>query len=198
MLFLLTINRSIKVLDPVTGKRSIAHFYRNCEIWPRLNPSFVLASTTGPIRATASKTLFMGGNGKVTLTAMLHRLHWIAGQKCFVKVSVVNHTKKTIRSLILSLVRTTVCFKPHPHLDALPYSREDSADPDACQTSTMQKQVSESILEMGERGSKGHASAKGWWTGVSPGEDMTFSHFILLPVSCSCIIIPATLIFSTY
>jgi hypothetical protein len=171
------------VKDRVTEKRSIAHFYRNCEIWPRLNPSVVLASLSKPLQATTSKSLFMGGNGKVTLTATLHRLHWIAGQKCFVKVTVVNYTKKTIKSLVLSVVRTTTCFKPHPHLDALPYDREHAADPDACQTSTTQKQVSESILEMGQRSTKRHVSAKGWWTGVNPGEDTTFSHFILLPVS---------------
>jgi hypothetical protein len=53
---------------------------------------------------------------------------------------------------------------------------------DACQTTTSSKQVMECTLEMGQRGAKGHASAKGWWTGVGPGERLDFSHFISLPV----------------
>lgn len=148
-------------------------------MWPRINPSVVLAPEPEPLHATASKGLFMGGSGKVTLTAMMHRLHWIAGQQCFVKVTAVNNTKKTIRSLTLTLLRSTVIFKPHPHLDL------DSAtelDPDACQTTTTQKPIAQATLDMGQRGARGHASAKGWWTGVLPGETLDFSHFILLPV----------------
>ena len=122
----------------------------------------------------------MGGTGKVTLRASLHRLHWIAGQQCCVKVSVMNATKKAIKSLTLTLVRSTVIFKPDARLDALNDSH--NLDPDACQTSTTQKVVTESVLELGQRGARGHASAKGWWTGVGPGEYTEFSYFIQLPV----------------
>lgn len=129
---------------------------------------------------STSRGLFRGGSGKVDMTASLHRLHWIAGQQCYINVSVTNRTKKTIKSLTLSLLRSTVIFKPDLRLDALAGNHD--VDPDACQTSTSQKQVSESVLEMGQRGARGHASAKGWWTGVSPGEHLNFSHFIALPV----------------
>lgn len=47
----------------------------------------------------------------------------------------------------------------------------------------MVKEVAESVLEMGRNASKGHASAKGWWTGVAPGQELELSHFILIPVS---------------
>lgn len=128
----------------------------------------------------------MGGDGKVKLTATIHRLHWIAGQQCSVKVSVVNDTKKTVRSLTLTLIRSTVVFKPNPQLDALPPSHSHEADPDACQTSTSQKEVASTTLEMGQHGSRGHASAKGFFLGVAPGETLDFSHLILIPVSvCS-------------
>ncbi|KAF9041746.1 E set domain-containing protein [Hymenopellis radicata] len=170
---------SIKVKERETGKRSIAHFYRDCEIWPRLNPSVVLAPSPTPIRNTTSKGLFMGGNGQITLSASIHRLHWVAGQYCCVKAHVTNYTKKTIKSLTLSLSRSTVFFKPRPYLE-VDCQQEDN-DPDACQTSTTDRQVAESTLQMGQRGARGHASAKGWWTGVQPGETQEFSHFLLLP-----------------
>ncbi|KAF5385239.1 hypothetical protein D9615_001281 [Tricholomella constricta] len=169
--------RSIKVKDSISDSRSIAHFYRNCEIWPRLNPSAILLPAEKPLQAATTKSLFMGGSGKVELTASVHRLHWIAGQQCFVKVSVDNASKKTIKSLALALIRSTVVFKPDHRLDAF-----GDMDPDACQTSTTQKQVAESVLEMGQRSARGHASAKGWWTGVPPGHQLEFSHSILLPL----------------
>ncbi|KAK0481713.1 hypothetical protein IW261DRAFT_1397645 [Armillaria novae-zelandiae] len=170
---------SIKVKELDTGKRSIAHFYRDCEIWPRLNPSTILAPAIVPLQAHVTKSIFMGGCGKVTLSASLHRLHWVAGQQCCVKASVTNHTKKTIKSLTLSLFRSTVVFKPRPYLDVQGVNVEQ--DPDACQTTTAEKQVAESTLQMGQHGSRGHASAKGWWTGVPPGDEQEFCHFILIP-----------------
>lgn len=173
---------SLKVREAETGKRSIAHFYRDCEIWPRLNPSVVLAPASVPIQATTSKSLFMGGTGKVTLTATLHRLHWVAGQQCYVKVSVANYTKKVVKSLTLTLFRTTVVFKPRPHLNV---ETSTELDADACLTSTSQKQVAESTLEMSQCPGRGHASAKGWWAGVQGRQTMDFSHFLLIPVRYS-------------
>lgn len=170
--------RSFKVKSG-SGERSIAHFYRNCEIWPRLDPSLALSNASRPLLAQVSKKLFFGGKGKISLSAQLHRLTWIAGQRCYIKFKVTNETKKTVKSLTLALIRTITTFKPHPQLDALP----GCADPDACQTSTTRKKVAVSILEMGHTGEKGHASAKGWWTGIGPKQNMKFSHFILLPVS---------------
>ncbi|GLB35886.1 putative arrestin (or S-antigen), C-terminal domain [Lyophyllum shimeji] len=170
---------SIKVKDPTSNSRSIAHFYRDCEIWPRLNPSVILAPAARPLQATTRKGLFMGGSGKVDLTPSIHRFHWIAGQECFVKVIILNGSKKTINSLTLALIRSTVVFKPDRRLDAL--SDADYMDPDACQTSTTEKAVAESVLEVGQRATRGHASAKGWWSGVAPGEHREFSHSILLP-----------------
>lgn len=171
----------MKVKDSSSGKRSIAHFYRTCEVWPRLDLRSVLAPAQRPIQASTVKSFAVlgGGDGKVKLSASLHRLQWIAGQSCQVKVHVENDTKKTVRSLMLTLIRTTTLFKPRPALDI------GSEDPDACQTSTTHKTVADSILEMGQRGTRGHASAKGWWTGVAPHQELSFSHSILLPVSLS-------------
>ncbi|KAF8078900.1 hypothetical protein FPV67DRAFT_84009 [Lyophyllum atratum] len=170
---------SIKVKDSVSDSYSIAHFYRDCEIWPRLNPSTILAPAERPVLATTLKSLFLGGSGKVDLTASVHRLYWIAGQQCFVKVNVTNASKKMVNSLALALIRSTVVFKPERHPDVLDDGH--NMDPDACQTSTTQKRVAESVLQLGQRGTRGHASAKGWWTGVAPGDQLEFSHSILLP-----------------
>ncbi|KAI0931843.1 hypothetical protein AcW2_000631 [Taiwanofungus camphoratus] len=170
---------SIRVKDSESGKRSIAHFYRNCEIWPRLDLSTILASAPTPLQASACKGLSMlNKRSKVKLTAFLHRMTWIAGQRCCVRVLVANETKKTVKSLTLTLVRTTTVFRPKPALDT---GVSRFVDPDACQTSTLHKAVAETILEMGHRSTKGHASAKGWWTGVGPGQELEFSHYILLP-----------------
>ncbi|KAJ3844951.1 hypothetical protein F5878DRAFT_636975 [Lentinula raphanica] len=170
---------SVKVKEIETDRRSIAHFYRDCEVWPRLNPSAILSPAAQPIRETAAKSLFMGGSGKVGLTATLHRIYWVAGQQCCVKVRIINKSKKTIKNLSLTLLRSTVAYKPNPSLDV---EGSDEHDADACQTSTVQKQVAESVLEMGDRGhARGYASAKGWWAGVRPEETTEFCHFLLIP-----------------
>ncbi|KAI0721389.1 hypothetical protein C8T65DRAFT_601517 [Cerioporus squamosus] len=170
---------SVKVKDSQTGKRSIAHFYRDCEVWPRMNPSVVLANAPRPIQASTAKSLSVIGSGhKVKLTATLHRMTWMAGQRCSVRIWIANETKKNIKSVALTLVRTTTLFKPKPHLD--PGDRM-SIDPDACQTATTHKVVAEDSLERGHSVAKGHASAQGWWTGVPAGQEAQFSHWILIP-----------------
>ncbi|CDO73478.1 hypothetical protein BN946_scf185013.g113 [Trametes cinnabarina] len=170
---------SVKVKDSKTGKRSIAHFYRDCQIWPRLELATVLARAPRPIQASTARSLsVMGGGNKVKLTAVLPRIAWLAGQRCYVHLSVANDTKKTVKGLTLTLVKTTTLFRPKPALD---YGHRSSADPDACQTTTTHKVVAESILEKSQGVAKGHASAQGWWTGVSGGQDAEFSHYVLIP-----------------
>ncbi|KAF7972198.1 hypothetical protein HWV62_18680 [Athelia sp. TMB] len=169
---------SFKVKCPATNERSIAHFYRNCEIWPRLEYANLTAPASEPLSAQVSKGIFLGGKGKIILTAELHRLNWFAGQRCYLTFSITNNTKRAVKRLTLALVRTTTVFKPKPHLDALPGA---CPDPDACQTSTTRKQVATSVLEMAHTGEKGHASAKGWWTGVPAGQRLDFSHYLILP-----------------
>ncbi|KAJ7110051.1 hypothetical protein C8R44DRAFT_743363 [Mycena epipterygia] len=159
-------------------KRSIAHFYRDCKIWPRLNPSVVLAPAEQYIRASTCKRLFMGGNGEVKLTAALHRSIFIAGTQVSVNVSVQNDTKKLIKSLTLSLYRSTVVFKRKLRPGS---TTVDAADPDACQTTTTRKSVATSILEMAQGFPRGHASTVGWWAGIPSGERSNFSHLLLIP-----------------
>ena len=125
----------------------------------------------------------MGSNNGIQLTAALFRLNWIAGQPCQVKITINNNSKRNIKKLTLGIYRSTIIFKPKVPLETLPENRSTSADLNGWQTSATKKQVAESTLIAGERGTRGHASAKGWWTGVDPGKSMTFSHFISIPVS---------------
>ncbi|KJA28669.1 hypothetical protein HYPSUDRAFT_722642 [Hypholoma sublateritium FD-334 SS-4] len=151
---------SLELKDPSSGARSFAHFYRDCSIWPRLNPSIVLAPTSRPIQVTASESLRMGGNGQVTLTASIHRLHWVSGQSCFVKVKVVNKSDKALKNLCLQLLRSTTVFRTGYEFDAMKGGSKAGAIADILQSSTTKKQVAQSILEVCARGTRGHASAK--------------------------------------
>ncbi|PFH49685.1 hypothetical protein AMATHDRAFT_4691 [Amanita thiersii Skay4041] len=175
---------SFKLKDAVSGKYSVAHFYRTCEVWPRLNLQAVLAPAPRLLRANISKSLAMGGSGKLEFTASLRRLSWISGQRCFVHLSIQNATKRRITCLTLTLLRSTVVFRPHLDLD-VSHPRNSygifSRDPDACQTTTTVKTVVESKLEAGDQAARGHASSKGWWIGIGPGEHMNVTHSILIP-----------------
>ncbi|KZV81924.1 hypothetical protein EXIGLDRAFT_730361 [Exidia glandulosa HHB12029] len=171
---------SIKVKDVDSNTRSIAHFYRPVEIWPFFIPAVILATASSPITSSGVGSIFLGGSGKLTLTAMLHREAWIAGQRCLVKVVMDNQTKKTVKSVHFSLERVITIFRPSPELDARESVRFES-DPDACQTTTIRKTVAEARLEMGSRGSKGVVSARGWWAGCAAGETSEVTHFIVIP-----------------
>ncbi|KAN0066199.1 hypothetical protein ACQY0O_000293 [Thecaphora frezii] len=171
---------SVKLKSAGGSNRSIAHFYRHIELYPYLNPAVVLSSAPRPIQASTSKGLFLGGSGKVHLTASLHRTTWVAGQRVYVSVAVSNETNKKINSMTLSLIRTVTLFRPRPELDVARRS-DGYYDPDACQTSTTRKKISEEALEMGQKGSKGVVTAKGWWTGVETGGSVDFSYYMSLP-----------------
>ncbi|KAF8445599.1 hypothetical protein L210DRAFT_3641965 [Boletus edulis BED1] len=167
---------SLMLKDPETSAESVAHFYRSCEIWPRLSFASKLAPAPRPLVSETAKTVFMGGSGKVRLSAAMHRLYWVAGQRCVVHLRVVNESKKTVKGASITLLRTTTVFKPLAVRKGNP-----DADPDACETMTMRKVVAASVLVMGQKCTKGHASAKGWWTGVRPGDTTDFVHHIVLP-----------------
>lgn len=169
---------SLRLKEPETSAESVAHFYRSCEIWPRLSFSSKLSPAPRPLVGEAARTVFMGGSGKVRLSAAMHRLYWVAGQRCAIHLRVVNESKKTVKGASITLLRTTTVFKP---LGGRKGSTD--TDPDACQTVTMTKVVAGSVLVMGQKCAKGYASAKGWWTGVRPGDTADFVHHIVLPVS---------------
>lgn len=157
-------------MDSTSRKESLAHFYRECSVWPRLNPTLVLTAAPQLIQ---SSTRVEGK--KVILTASVHRTTWVAGQQCFVKVQVQNLSRKTIKKIKFALVRTTTVFK----------SRPTPSDSTTWRTTTTRKEVAEEILEIAQRGAKGYASARGWFFGVEPDQSANLSHSIVIPVSTS-------------
>ena len=92
---------SVKLKSGDAANRSIAHFYRHVDLYPYLNPAVVLSSAAKPITATVAKGLFMGGPGKVQLTATLHRGTWVAGQKVYVRIGIKNESSKKVSTSVL-------------------------------------------------------------------------------------------------
>lgn len=183
---------SVKLKSANNTNRSIAHFYRHIDLYPYLNPAIVLSSSARPVQARASKGLFLGGSGKVHLTASLHRHSWVAGQRLYVHLRIDNETNKKVKSLSLALVRTVILYRPRPEFDLALAAPDDPSetyiDPDACTTSTSRKKICEDVLEMGQKGSKGTVTARGWWTGVEAGDSVELSHNMKLPVDALTIV----------
>lgn len=93
-----------------------------------------------------------------------------------------------MKTLTITLVRTTTVFRPRPYLTA--GNGVDENDPehadidaDACKTQTTRKQVAQTSLDMGKKGAKGSVTAKGMWLGVDAGGEVEFCHFLQVPVS---------------
>ncbi|CAG8725493.1 9232_t:CDS:2, partial [Acaulospora colombiana] len=174
---------SIMLKHPRTNAKSIAHFYRTIEVWPLLDLGSVLAAAPSPLFATTSKSLSSGSSGTIELTASLHRATWVAGQRCYIKLSVTNNsTKRKVRTLTLSLVRSETVFKPHVGASIESFTSHVSDEAHPYQSSTVKRIVARSTLEAGENASVKHATAKGWWTGVNPGTSLDFNHYLLIPV----------------
>lgn len=166
---------SIKLKARDGSQRSIAHFYRHIDVFPYCDPTSTLRSLDEPLRSSSSKTMFMGGEGKVALTATIHRSNWIAGQQCYIGVEVKNESSKKIKSMTLTLVRLTTTFRPRP--------QAQEVDTEVCQTQTNKKKVAETTLESGKKATKGDVTAKGNWLGVDKGTSAEFMHPLLVPVS---------------
>ena len=132
----------------------------------------------------------MGGSGKVHLTASLHRANWVAGQRCYVDVTVKNESGKRINSLILALMRTSTIYRPASGSEVKGNATDGSNNQDAedaasYQTQTSRKKVAEVSLEMGKKAAKGNVTARGLWLGVEKDETAEFSHSLSVPVSKS-------------
>ncbi|KZT44465.1 hypothetical protein SISSUDRAFT_20371 [Sistotremastrum suecicum HHB10207 ss-3] len=172
--------KDARMVNP--DKPSAIHVYRDCEVWPHVDPGLALAPSPQPITVSTAKSVFLGGSGKLYLTANLRRHTWIAGQKCFVDVRIFNDTQKTVKSLTLILLRTITIYRPKATLDRSTCGIDQTyGDSDACQTSSNTKRIAQSLLEMGKRRIAGHVTAKGWWLGVEAGREANFNHSILVP-----------------
>jgi hypothetical protein len=93
-----------KHADLANPKVSIAHFYRNVELWPTYGPMALHSpeevhpalGQAGTVSSRTAQGLLFGGAGMLHLTAVLHRKVWLAGQKCTVYIGAWNETKKFV------------------------------------------------------------------------------------------------------
>ncbi|KWU46508.1 hypothetical protein RHOSPDRAFT_31966 [Rhodotorula sp. JG-1b] len=163
---------SVKLKTATGADRSIAHFYRHLEVYPYIHPALALAPATTPLAAEASKALFMGGSGQATIRASMHRETWVAGQRCYVEVAVANRTSKKIKTLTLSLVRTTSIYRSG--------GRTAQGVTETQLVQSTKKKVAETTLELGKKSSSG-PTAKGTWIGVEAGASASFSPTLVIP-----------------
>ena len=141
----------------------------------------MLVPSTRPLVSTAAITLSHGGlRRKLKLSARVPRLSYLSGQHCHVHVQILNDTYKTVRSLRLTLIRTTTVYRPQTGKR----NRRDENDnaPTSYQTKAFVDAIAESRLAMAERTTRKCASSRGWWAGVGPQERTGFTHNILIPV----------------
>ena len=172
---------SVNIKDPDTNKLSLAHFYRSCSIWPPLSIHDVLVPSTRPLVSTAAMTLYRrGSRRKLKLSARVSRLSYFSGQLCWVHIQISNDTHKTVRSLRLTLLRTTTMYRPRSGNGN--HTEEHDNISSSYQTKRFVDEVSECKLTMAEPTTRGCASSRGWWAGVSPQERTAFTHSILIPV----------------
>ena len=172
---------SVNIKDPDTNQLSLAHFYRACSIWPSLSIHDVLVPSTRPLVSTAAITLSQGGlRRKLKLSARVPRLSYLSGQSCHVHVQILNDTYKTVRSMRLTLIRTTTVYRPQ--LGKRNGRDQSDNTTTSYQTKTFVDAIAESQLAMAERTTRKCASSRGWWAGVGPQERTGFTHSILIPV----------------
>ena len=90
---------SIKIHIPSTGKRSIAHFYRQIIVLPYLDPTLVLSPSRDPVEARVEKGLgwSLGGEkGRVEVRVALGRRSWVSGQRIWCEVGITNDSTKKV------------------------------------------------------------------------------------------------------
>ncbi|KAG8744642.1 hypothetical protein FRC10_009675 [Ceratobasidium sp. 414] len=149
---------------------SIAHFYRNVELWPTYGPMALHSAEehpalgqTGTVSSRTAQGLLFGGVGMLHLTAVLHRKVWLAGQKCTVYIGAWNETKKSIKTVTLAIIRKATIARPNQS------------------TSSNRKQIAEVTLDAVRGPTFGPVTGKGWWAGIEPGATCELSHPIDIP-----------------
>ncbi|KAG9077272.1 hypothetical protein FS749_010855, partial [Ceratobasidium sp. UAMH 11750] len=150
---------------------SIAHFYRNVELWPTYGPMALHNSEgahpalgqTGTVSSRTAQGLLFGGAGMLHLTSVLHRKVWLAGQKCTVYIGAWNETKKSIKTVTLAIIRKATIARPNQS------------------ASSNRKQIAEITLDAVRGPNFGPVTGKGWWAGIEPGATCEFSHTIDIP-----------------
>ncbi|PKI84093.1 hypothetical protein MVES1_002232 [Malassezia vespertilionis] len=139
----------------------VAHCFQKVTLYPYLNPAATLASALRPLVEHGGAT--DGKGAPLRIAAALHRETWVAGQRVYFDMSVLNHTKDTIHLLHITLQRTEILYK----------IGDENSEP-----------ITESSTEIVAQDTL-NAHTKNpddsWWAGVKPGPPVHFSHSFVLP-----------------
>ncbi|WFC98427.1 hypothetical protein MYAM1_001154 [Malassezia yamatoensis] len=147
---------SVRVRSFSEQQGGIANCFQKIDLFPYLNPNEVLASALHPLLEQAS-------DAQVRLAAALHRETWVAGQRVYFDMSVLNRAADTMNFLQLSLLCTELVYR----------SRGDNSSEDSVSSTT--RTLLKQTLDASEDNA-GH-----WWQGVRPGPPTHFGHSIVLP-----------------
>jgi Arrestin (or S-antigen), C-terminal domain len=180
---LIVCSSSVHIKDSNTDRLSLAHFYRSCTIWPSLSLQEVLVPSTRALVSTAVMSLpHRGSCNKLKLSARVPRPSYFSGQHCHVHIQISNDTRKIVRSLRLTLIRTTTVYRPRSGSRSRGEYSKDGHTSSSYQAKAFVDEISESTLVMSERTTRRCVSSKGWWAGVNPQEKTALTHRILIPV----------------
>lgn len=154
---------SVRVRSFAEQQGGIAHCFQKIQLYPYLNPTEVLASAVRPIVEQAVHTTPNGES--VRLAAALHRETWVAGQRVYFDMSVLNRMRDTMHHLHVSLLCTETLYR----------ARGDASDGDYSAASSTRTLLQETLDASTDRPA-GH-----WWSGVRPGSPVHFGHSVVLP-----------------
>lgn len=116
----------------------------------------------------------------------MHRETWVASQQCWLSLRITNDTSKRVKKLSFTLWRTTTVYKmaaPSTPGGSRSFRSVKDVTNEHHEASSTKRCISETVLEAGQKSSKGLVTSKGWWMGVEPraGGEATYS--VPIPVS---------------
>jgi len=138
----------------------VAHCFQKLQLYPYLNPTAVLASASRPIVAHSNSV--EADARRIQLAASLHRETWVAGQRVYFDVSVLNNGEDMLNMLRIALVRVENVYHTRSMIPASPLDLNSSSSIIVDETLTA-------------------GNLQHWWTGAAPGVPVYFAHSFQLP-----------------
>lgn len=138
----------------------VAHCFQKLQLYPYLNPTAVLASASRPIVAHANSA--EADARCIQLAASLHRETWVAGQRVYFDVSVLNNGENMLNMLRIALVRVENVYYTRSTIPASPLDLNSSSSI-----------IVDDTLTAG--------NSQHWWTGAPSGSPVYFAHSFQLP-----------------
>lgn len=151
---------SVRVKAFGETQAGVAHCFQKLQLYPYLNPTAVLASASRPIVAHSSSAEASARG--IHLAASLHRETWVAGQRVYFDVSMLNSGEEMLNMLRIALVRVENVYRTRDMIPASPLDLNST-----------------SSIIVDETLTAGHSQH--WWTGAPAGASVYFAHSFQLP-----------------